>query len=137
MSCSAGASRAFAVAFRRTSAAALRARADEHEWSRPSHDPRRAAKAHRSRPYRDLVQRISSFLSRQPRSPSVRVLVSHRSGQRKATLAKTKTDSSTSPSAPGKTANGTTAGAATERLAGQMGLVLKSAANMTALSRHV
>src|SRR6185312_11112208 len=117
--------------------ASLGARANEHEWSRPSHDPRRAAKAQRTRADRDVVQRLSSFLSRQPRSSSFRVLASYRSGQRNASVAKTKTASSTSPPAPGKTANGTTGGAATERLAGKMELILESTENMTALSRHV
>ena len=58
-------------------------------------------------------------------------------GSVKLTLAKTNTATSTSPSAPGKTANRTTGSAATERLAREMELVLESAANMTALSRHV
>ena len=40
-------------------------------------------------------------------------------------------------STSGKTANRTTGNAATERLAGEMELILESAENMTALSRHV
>src|SRR5207253_10855486 len=130
-------SRAVAVAFRGTTTASLRARTDEHEWSRPSHDPRRTAKAQRTRADRDLVQRLSSFLSRQSRPPSFRFLASRRSGQRKAILAKTNTATSTSPSASGKTANPTTGSAATERLAREIEPGLESPVNMTALSRHV
>src|SRR6266480_858288 len=135
MSCFPGYEPSFSVAFRGTATASLRARADEHEWSRPSHDPRRAAKAQHDRTYRHLVQRLPPFLPRQLGSPPLRAPFPHCSGQRKTLRAQTDIATSYSP-ASCKTAK-TTGSAATKGLAREVELILESATNSTALSRQV
>ncbi len=135
MSCFPGYEPSFSVAFRGTATASLRARADEHEWSRPSHDPRRAAKAQHDRTYRHLVQRLPPFLPRQLGSPPLRAPFPHCSGQRKTLRAQTDIATSYSP-ASCKTAK-TTGSAATKGLAREVELILESATNSTALSRRV
>src|SRR5438094_3117219 len=136
MFCFPGCEPSFCGRFSRSSTASLRARVDEHEWSRPSHDPRRAAKAQHGRTYRDLVQRLPSFLPRQPGSPPLRAPFPRRSGQRKTLRAQTDIATLYSPACC-KTAKTTTGSAATKGLAGGVEFILESATNSTALSRQV